>query len=412
MAFSMTMLSWSVIEFGDSMRLQAGHAMEAIRWGTDYLLKATSIPDVVFVQVGEPYLDHNCWERPEDMDTPRNVYAVDRAHPGSEVAAETAAALAAASIVFRSSDPPYSSKLLSRATKVFSFADNYRGFYSDSLKHAVCPFYCDYSGYQDELLWAAAWIYKSTQKDLYRKYLVDNIYKLEQSKRVMGGEFVGGSFSEFGWDDKHAGLYVLISSDLSLINETNRDDPFYRNADRFICSVLPESPTSSVDYSPGGLLFKPGGSNVQHATAISFLLLVHSRSLHRANASAQCGNVVATPSRLINLAKSQVDYILGHNPLKMSYMVGYGKKFPRRIHHRGSSLPSVDANASALGCRGGTPFFMAPSPDPNLLMGAVVGGPNKTDGYDESRTDFRQSEPTTYINAPLVGLLAFFTNKA
>lgn len=63
-------------------------------------------------------MDHKCWERPEDMDTPRNIYKVSTQNPGSDVAAETAAALAAASIVFKDSDPSYSSKLLQTAIKV------------------------------------------------------------------------------------------------------------------------------------------------------------------------------------------------------------------------------------------------------------------------------------------------------
>jgi hypothetical protein len=70
------------------------------------------------VQVGNPSMDHQCWERPEDMDTPRNVYKVSDQNPGSDVAAETAAALAAASIVFKDSDPSYSAKLLHTAMKV------------------------------------------------------------------------------------------------------------------------------------------------------------------------------------------------------------------------------------------------------------------------------------------------------
>lgn len=129
------------------------------------------------VQVGDPNMDHRCWERPEDMDTPRNVYKVSDQNPGSDVAAETAAALAAASIVFKDSDPSYSAKLLHTAMKVnirtncidclpvlcfihlinkqllftmmqvFDFADRHRGSYSDSLSSVVCPFYCSYSGY-------------------------------------------------------------------------------------------------------------------------------------------------------------------------------------------------------------------------------------------------------------------------
>lgn len=63
-------------------------------------------------------MDHQCWERPEDMDTLRNVYKVSPQNPGSDVAAETAAALAAASIVFKTSDPSYSTKLLQTAMKV------------------------------------------------------------------------------------------------------------------------------------------------------------------------------------------------------------------------------------------------------------------------------------------------------
>lgn len=52
------------------------------------------------------------------MDTPRSVYKVSPQNPGSDVAAETAAALAAASIVFKESDPSYSTKLLNTAMKV------------------------------------------------------------------------------------------------------------------------------------------------------------------------------------------------------------------------------------------------------------------------------------------------------
>ena len=52
------------------------------------------------------------------MDTPRTVYKVSAQNPGSDVAAETAAALAAASVVFKNSDPSYSRKLLQTAINV------------------------------------------------------------------------------------------------------------------------------------------------------------------------------------------------------------------------------------------------------------------------------------------------------
>lgn len=106
---------------------------------------------------------------------------------------------------------------------------------------------------------------------------------------------------------------------------------------------------------------------------------------------------------------NQVDYILGDNPLRMSYMVGYGSRYPQRIHHRASSLPSVDAHPPHIGCKAGSRYYLSPNPNPNLLVGAVVGGPNSSDAFPDSRPFFQESEPTTYINAPLVGLLAYFS---
>lgn len=128
---------------------QLPNARAAIRWATDYLIKcATTTPNTLYVGVGDPTADHKCWERPEDMDTIRTVYSVSPKNPGSDVAGETAAALAAASMVFRKVDAKYSRLLLATAKKVMQFAMQYRGAYSDSLGSAVCPFYCSYSGYK------------------------------------------------------------------------------------------------------------------------------------------------------------------------------------------------------------------------------------------------------------------------
>ncbi|KAK3442576.1 hypothetical protein EUGRSUZ_B02944 [Eucalyptus grandis] len=398
MAFTATLLSWSVIDFGRTMGPELRNAVKAVRWATDYLLKATAVPGVVYVQVGDAYSDHNCWERPEDMDTLRTVYRIDRAHPGSDVAGETAAALAAASIVFRSRDPGYSRLLLDRAVKVFAFADKYRGAYSGSLRRAVCPFYCDVNGYQDELLWGAAWLHKASRRRLYREYIMRNEVVLH----------AGDTINEFGWDNKHAGINVLISKEV-LMGRADYFKSFKANADGFICSVLPGLSHPQVQYSPGGLIFKAGGSNMQHVTSLSFLLLAYSNYLSHANKAVHCGGTSASPALLRQLAKRQVDYILGDNPLGMSYMVGYGARYPQRIHHRASSLPSVRAHPARIGCKAGSRYFLSPDPNPNPLVGAVVGGPNVTDAFPDSRPFFQESEPTTYINAPLVGLLGYFS---
>jgi len=53
------------------------------------------------------------------MTTSRRAYKVDADNPGSDVAGETAAALAAASMVFRRTNPHYSQLLLHHAEQVF-----------------------------------------------------------------------------------------------------------------------------------------------------------------------------------------------------------------------------------------------------------------------------------------------------
>lgn len=52
MAFTTTMLAWSVLEFGRRMQDELAQAREAVRWGTDYLLKSSvNLPHALYVQV-------------------------------------------------------------------------------------------------------------------------------------------------------------------------------------------------------------------------------------------------------------------------------------------------------------------------------------------------------------------------
>jgi endoglucanase len=52
------------------------------------------------------------------MTTDRRAYKIDPSNPGSDLAGETAAAMAAASVVFRRSNPAYANKLITHAQQV------------------------------------------------------------------------------------------------------------------------------------------------------------------------------------------------------------------------------------------------------------------------------------------------------
>ncbi|KAG6511932.1 hypothetical protein ZIOFF_030011 [Zingiber officinale] len=401
MAFTATMLAWSIIEFGDGMA-EGGewiNAAETLRWNTDFLLKATAnLPNTVYAMVGNPNSDHNCWERPEDMDTPRPVYAVNTTHPGSEVAGEIAAALAAASIAFKNYDAAYSWRLLSKAKEAYYFANKYQGSYNDAIGHAVCPFYCDFSGYQDELAWAGAWLNKATNTKKYQKHVDSAIRKIKLMEEVTQNYYID---TEFSWDNKHAGLYVLLS----------QIGQYKKEAQTFACGVLPESPTRTIKYTPGGLLFKTEGCNSQVVGSLSLLALIYAKHVRLARERITCGNTKFPAWKLVEFAKNQADYILGTNPTGMSYMVGFGPKFPQRIHHRAASLPSINAHPSFIACGNGFSYLDNPNPNLNELTGAIAGGPNTgTDHFDDDRRQAAQTEPTTYVNAPFVGVFAYFVN--
>ncbi|CAI0402298.1 unnamed protein product [Linum tenue] len=132
------------------------------------------------------------------MSERRPAAQVNASFPGSDVAAEVAAAMASASLVFKKIDPDYSFTLRTNAEELFAFADLYRGAYSVSIPQ-VKKFY-NSTGYGDELLWAASWLYYATRDPSYLKYLT-----------VINGDVFGnwGDPSWFSWDDKHAGTQVI-----------------------------------------------------------------------------------------------------------------------------------------------------------------------------------------------------------
>ncbi|XP_024520496.1 endoglucanase 1 isoform X1 [Selaginella moellendorffii] len=404
MAFTITLLSWSVVEFEAELGRAAelDNARAAIRWGTDYLLSAFVPPSTLWVQVGDPNADHQCWERPEDMDTPRTCYQVNPSKPGSDVAGETAAALAAASIVFAATDSSYSQRLLATSKQIFAFADKYRGSYSDVLGGAVSPFYTSYSGYRDELLWGAAWIFRASSDKRYLDYI-------SQHGDELGGP--GSSYNTLSWDNKYAGVDVLLSK--FILATTGSDFNVVRayksRADDFVCSAMPGRAT----ITPGGLFYHGGSNNLQYVTSNAFLLITYGRYLAQAGQSVSCGgNNGFKPGQLISFAKQQVDYILGSNPRCMSYMVGFGTKFPQRVHHRASSLPSIRTQEEHISCSGGFNWLHSSNPNPNILIGAVIGGPDGSDNFSDNRDDFSQAEPSTYANSGLVGALAYFASTA
>ncbi|KAG0513673.1 hypothetical protein BDA96_10G122300 [Sorghum bicolor] len=369
MAFTVTMLSWSLLEYGADVA-DAGelaHALESIKWGTDYFIKAHTRPDELWAEVGDGDTDHYCWQRPEDMTTSRQAYKVDRDRPGSDVAGETAAAMAAASMVFREHNPHYASLLLHHALQLFEFADKYRGKYDSSI-------------------------------------------------------------AEFSWDVKYAGVQILAARLLLSGEHSPRHretlEQYRAKAEHYVCACLGKNAAAdgNVERSPGGMLYVRQWNNMQYVTSAAFLLSVYSGYLSSSSSSSSssvtCGAggeaaAAASAGEVFALARAQVDYVLGSNPRGMSYLVGYGARFPARVHHRAASIVPYKHSKEFIGCaQGFDDWFIRKGANPNVVVGAIVGGPDRRDRFRDQRENYMQTEACTYNTAPMVGMFAMLNRLA
>lgn len=374
MAYTATMLAWSVYEYKDGY-VQSGQLdeiLDNIRWATDYFVKAHTAPNELWGQVGNGTADHNWWGAAEVMPMARPAYKIDAAHPGSDLAAETAAALASASIIFRDSDPAYADKLLLHAKQLYNFADTYRGSYSDTITDAQ-QYYKSWSGYADELSWGGIWLYLATKDQTY----LDKAIAASDSWSTNQAGNWGYQWTQ-SWDDKHYGAQLLLSrltGDSKFIQSTERNMQFWTTG--------VNGTSDRVAYTPGGLAHLDDWGALRYSANQAFLAFVYS-------------DWVSDPVKKATtrtFAEQQIKYMLGDNPRNSSYVIGFGSNSPQHPHHRTSHGSWSDSQTSPANHR-------------HILYGALVGGPSKTDSYTDSISDYVANEVATDYNSAFTGALA------
>ncbi|CAN1768501.1 Endoglucanase 7 [Linum perenne] len=415
MSYAMTMLSWSVIEYSHKYKTigEYNHVLDLIKHGTDYLLltfnsSATKI-DQIYAQVGASLNDsatpddHRCWERPEDMDYMRPSISINA---GPDLAGEMAAALASASIVFRGSNEAYSNKLARGAETLFAFAREQGRRRPYSRGNQLIEHFYNSSGYYDEYMWSGAWLYYATGNKTYLS-LATNPGIPKNSKAFFGIP----DLSVPSWDNKlPAAMLLLTRYRIFLSPGYPYEDMLrmYHNVTTLnMCSYLRQFQV--FNWTKGGLIQLNHGrpQPLQYAANAAFLASLFVDYLNATDVPGfNCGPNFISLAHLRKFSTSQVDYILGKNPMKMSYVVGYGAKFPRRVHHRGASIPN---NKIKYSCKGGWKWKDSHKPNPNNVTGAMVGGPDRFDKFIDSRNNYSYTEPTLVGNAALVAALVSLT---
>lgn len=252
--------------------------------------------------------------------------------------------------------------------KLFEFADTYRGRYTDAIP--VSDFYNDFGGFNDELAWAAAWIALATRdpsdiakaEDMYREVSMSSVQPQEVS-----------------WDEKSPMVFLVMY-------ELTGKAEYRKKAEDFADYILSCGTTSK------GLIWISSSQWGSLRYAANFAMFATQMVHNNIKADA-----------MFKFAEKQINYILGDTG--RSYVVGFGNNFPQKAHHRAASCPDRPAPCDWSNKD-------SPNPNPQILYGALVGGPDYNDNYIDDRNNFQMTEVADDYNAgfqaALAGLNTFF----
>ena len=287
--------------------------------------------------------------------------------------------MAAASMAFRPTDPTYANTLLSHARQLYSFADTFRGKYSDCITDAA-SFYNSWSGFNDELVWGAIWLYRATNEQAFLDKAQSYYANLSNQQQTTIKSYKW----THAWDDKSYGSYVLLAK-LTGATQYHNDSQRWLNWWTVGGTALGADGTR-VNYSPGGQAHLDQWGSLRYAANTAFAALVYSDAI----------TDTVLKARYKDFAKRQIDYALGANPQNRSYVVGFGTNPPRNPHHRTAHGSWTDQ-------------LTFPTISRHILYGALVGGPSSpNDGasYTDDRGNFVNNEVATDYNAGFTGALA------
>lgn len=382
-AYSGSTLGWGYYEFREQYEAtgQDDHIETILRYFNDYFMRCTFLDKdgnvVAFCyQVGDGDVDHAYWNSPEIDEMFRRGWFATEELPSTDCVTAAAASLAANYMNFKDEDPEYALKNLDYAKALFAFAEkNPKEVNADGPKG-----YYGSTKWQDDYCWAAAWLYLATQDDHY----LDELFKYY--------DYYAPSCWTHCWNDVWTGTACLLAE---IDDMYDKDSDEFENRYRQAANKSPYEEIGfwneikklienwmygkTVTISPGGYAFLNKWGSARYNTATQFVALVYDK--HHGD----------TPSEYGEWAKSQMNYLMGDNPLNRCYIVGYSDISVKYPHHRAAS---------------GLSKCEDPDPHRYVLYGALVGGPDDSDQHIDVTSDWVYNEVTIDYNAAFVGACA------
>ncbi len=349
MGFNATSLGWTYFEYPEVFKETntEAHLLDILRNTCDYLMKTTYLTDsgdvFAFCYNVSDSGDHEYWSSPEVQNYTRKTYWATSSNNNSTVAFEMASALASASSAFQGIDNNYAEECLKYADALYRFGATYTGNETAGMGDMYGT-----GSSADEKVWAETWLYIADS----------DTYTLPTLKPDGQGHY--GSETDcwvYCWDKVWGGyssLMYKLTGDSAYATELKFEmDNLVNNKNQ---AYYPISGWGTSRYNCAwqkyAITYAEGQGNTEY----------------------------------LEYAKNQMDYLLGNNPTGYSFLIGYGDKYPTRIHHRAANPGVGDPKAN--------------TESTYTLYGALVGGPTTANGdYDDNENSYQYTEPALDYNA-------------
>ncbi|KAL0242126.1 hypothetical protein I308_105755 [Cryptococcus tetragattii IND107] len=412
MSFTLFALSWGALTHGHGYSLanQTAYLDGTLRWGFDWLMKAHPSNDVLFIQVGSDGVDNNYWGGDQNIPNPRLGYPINSSYPGTDGWAAASAAFSLGSLLYTpgvsytptsSSSPPtspslenstYASQLLAHAESLYSVANstNPRQTYYTALGEAVAAY--PSSDWEDNLCISALALALATNNSAYYadayNYYVQ--YGLTSTQQV------------WNWDSSEPAIYVMFAEVASAKPQLAQGAGLDANltgwrteVENYFDGLINENFKNSY-LTKGGLLYWKGDSDeasLNPAMAVAMLMLKY----------APMASSTDKTNSYNSFAQSQLNYMLGSNPMSVPYLVGQHPNSPSNPH-----------SAPASGGSDMNNIRDDPPTEAHVLYGAMVGGPLSSDLFWDWRDDWVQTEVALDYNAmiPTLASMQLLNNTA
>ncbi len=381
--YSASTVGWGYYEFRDSyvsLGLQ-NHIETILRYFNDYLMRCTFLDSngeliAHCYQVGDGDIDHSFWNAPEIDDMSRPAFFLTKDKPQTDYVASAAASLAINYLNFKDTDPDYAKKSLDYAKALFNFAKTNPKELSDNADGPKS--YYNSAKWEDDYCWAAAWLYKITEDYSY----LEEIFPYY--------DYYAAPCYVHCWNDVWGGVQCILGEISSEQYPKFIDDykaaagkSPYEEMDCWAsvakaCDTYMNGGIGTI--TNGGYFYMSTWGSARYNTAAQLMALVYDKY-----------NGGGKPGKYSDWAKSQMEYLMGDNPLGRAYIVGYNENAARFPHHRAASglTKCEDTDEHRY-----------------VLYGALVGGPDANDQHIDETKDYIYNEVTIDYNAAFVGACA------